>query len=272
MGDHQNGSSKSISTGMDLHDLIQLAPEDFLGQRVLNKFKDAQLPFLFKVLSFDKALPLQSHPNRKLAEQLMKQEKKESWLGKNETFVDPNHKPEVAVVLSEMFQGFVGFRPIEEIKDFVRDVPELRIAISEETAERFLKLSNEEAEQALKETFGKVFDDEEKKASGLLRTFMERVNREGNAAFGKNRSQEKYLAEVARKLHNQYPGDIGLFGAIFFANLVVLKRGEGIAIQADVIHAYVDGDVIEVIPPPPPPPPRPPPARQWPGGAGERVG
>ena len=246
MGDHQNGPSKSIATGMQLHDLIQLAPEEFLGKSVVQKFKDVQLPFLFKILSFDKALPLQSHPNRKLAEQLMKQEKKESWLGKNETFVDPNHKPEVAVVLSEMFQGFVGFRPIEEIQDFVRDVPELREAIGEENATKFQSLSSSMAERQLKDTFGKVFDDEEKKASKLLSSFMNRVNTEGNKAFGKRGREEPYLVEVARKLHQRYPGDIGLFGAIFFANLVVLNRGEGIAIQPDVIHAYVDGDVIEV--------------------------
>ena len=240
MGDHQNGMSKSINTGMSLHDLIRLGPEEFLGHRVLEKFGDVQLPFLFKILSFDKALPLQSHPNRKLAGQLMQQEKKESWLSKNETFVDPNHKPEIAIVLSEMFQGFVGFRPIEEIREFVRDVPELREVIGEENAEGFLS-----GEKGVKETFGKVFDDEEDKKA-LLKSFMKRVNLEGNRAFGKRGSQEKYLAEVARKLHNRYPGDMGLFGAIFFANLVVLKRGQGIAIQPDVIHAYVDGDVIEV--------------------------
>jgi mannose-6-phosphate isomerase len=45
-------------------------------------------------------------------------------------------------------------------------------------------------------------------------------------------------------LHNRYQGDIGLFG-IFFAHLVVLKRDEGVAIQPDVLHAYIDGDVIE---------------------------
>jgi mannose-6-phosphate isomerase len=59
----------------------------------------------------------------------MEQEKMQSWLGRNETFVDPNHKPEVAVVLSDRFLGFVGFRSVEEIQQFVRDVAELREAI-----------------------------------------------------------------------------------------------------------------------------------------------
>jgi len=250
MGDHQNGPSRSAHSGTDLNTLIKSSPEMFLGNRVLQNFKDAQLPFLFKVLSFDKALPLQSHPDRALGQKLMEQEKKQSWLGRNETFVDPNHKPEVAVVLSERFLGFVGFRPVEEIQQFVRDVAELREAIGEDSARKFVDLEAEEAEKRLKETFGKVFDGEERKASGLVDSFMRRVKNDGNNAFGKERAwKERYLAEVALKLYNQYPGDIGLFGALIFTNLVVLERGEGIAIPPNVIHAYVEGDVIEVFVP-----------------------
>jgi mannose-6-phosphate isomerase len=232
---------------MNLNDLIKSSPETFLGQAVLSKFKDTQLPFLFKILSFDKALPLQSHPNRKLGEKLMEQEKRESWLRKNETFVDPNHKPEVAIVLSETFQGFVGFRPIPEIQDFLRDVPELRTAVGEEKADIFAALQTEDAKNKLKNIFGRIFDDEERKGSQLVDSFMERVTKRGNVVFGEERSvKEPHLAEVALKLYSQYPGDIGIFGALFFSNLVVLKKGEGIAIQPDVIHAYVEGDVIEV--------------------------
>lgn len=67
---------------------------------------------------------------------------------------------------------------------------------------------------------------------------MERVKNEGNGAFGKTRERtEKYLPGVAEKHYEQYHGEIGLFGAFFFANLVVLKSGEGIAIQPNVIHA-----------------------------------
>jgi mannose-6-phosphate isomerase len=75
---------------------------------------------------------------------------------------------------------------------------------------------------------------------------MERVTKQGSVVFGEERSvKEPHLVEVALKLYSQYPGDIGIFGALFFSNLVVLKKGEGIAIQPDVIHAYVEGDVIE---------------------------
>ncbi|EEB88315.1 hypothetical protein MPER_13916, partial [Moniliophthora perniciosa FA553] len=77
-------------------------------------------------------LPLQADPDRSLAEKLMDQEKKDT--GKNESFVDPNHKPEVAVTLSDVFEGFVGFRPVEELQGFLKDVPELREAIADQEA------------------------------------------------------------------------------------------------------------------------------------------
>lgn len=47
----------------------------------------------------------------------------------------PNNIPEVAVVLSDMFMGFVGFRPVGEIQQFLRNVPELREAIGQQNAE-----------------------------------------------------------------------------------------------------------------------------------------
>lgn len=49
---------------------------DQVGQKVKEVFKettsDGGLPFLFKVLAIEKALSIQAHPNKKLAEQLHK--------------------------------------------------------------------------------------------------------------------------------------------------------------------------------------------------------
>ena len=81
MGDHPNGPSKSAATGVELATLIQQHPYEFLGAKVTQKYPNPtngkpQLPFLFKVLSFDKALPLQAHPDKKLAAQLFRNEEK----------------------------------------------------------------------------------------------------------------------------------------------------------------------------------------------------
>lgn len=128
LGDHKKGPSKSLKTGTPLRDLITGEPQSYLSKAVQQKFPGTdgapQLPFLFKVLSFDKALPLQAHPDKSLAEKLMRQEHEEE--GRNEQFVDPNHKPEVAIALSNDFSAFVGFRPVEEIQSFIKCVPELQ--------------------------------------------------------------------------------------------------------------------------------------------------
>ena len=81
MGDHPNGPSESAATGVELATLIQQHPHEFLGAKVAQKYPNPtngkpQLPFPFKVLSFDKALPLQAHPDKKLAAQLFEDEEK----------------------------------------------------------------------------------------------------------------------------------------------------------------------------------------------------
>lgn len=49
--------------------LISADPESYLGKAVLEHF-GPDLPFLFKVLAIEKALSIQAHPDKKLAEQL----------------------------------------------------------------------------------------------------------------------------------------------------------------------------------------------------------
>lgn len=60
-----------------------------------------------KVLSFSKALSLQIHPDKALAEKLHRVDPKR--------FSDSNHKPEIAVALSK-FELFVGWKPFDDIQ------------------------------------------------------------------------------------------------------------------------------------------------------------
>lgn len=67
-GSHENGPAEVEGQGgKKLKDLIKENPEFYLGKKLLNdKQMNSQyendLPYLFKVLSFDKPLPLQCHP------------------------------------------------------------------------------------------------------------------------------------------------------------------------------------------------------------------
>lgn len=62
MGTHPNGPSRIASSGESLHEWIIQNPQA-LGDQVLNVF-GVQLPFLFKVLSVNKALSIQVHPSK----------------------------------------------------------------------------------------------------------------------------------------------------------------------------------------------------------------
>lgn len=46
--------------------------------------------------------------------------------------------------------------------------------------------------------------------------------------------------ELLLQLHQQYPGDIGCF-AIYLLNLITLKPGEAMFLEANVPHAYLKG-------------------------------
>ncbi|KAK7045616.1 hypothetical protein VNI00_007449 [Paramarasmius palmivorus] len=248
MGDHPNGCARTIPDGTLLGDLISSNPEEYLGSNVFHRFhRDRHLPFLFKVLSFDKALPLQAHPDRSLGAKLMEQEKNEK--GKNETFVDPNHKPEVAVTLSDMFEGFVGFRPIQEIQGFLTDVPELREAINDDEAvDALIKAPAEgkQVQERLKRVFSLLMHRDQAPIAKVAEKLVKRVEQDGDSVLGVMGDKQR-LGEIVMKIHSTYPGDIGLFAAIFFMNFCRLPRGEGIAVPADCIHAYLEGDVVETM-------------------------
>lgn len=68
MGTHPSLPSKDVETQRTLLDMVQ-DNQALLSTDVSERF-GGKLPFLFKVLSIRKALSIQAHPNKKLAEQL----------------------------------------------------------------------------------------------------------------------------------------------------------------------------------------------------------
>jgi len=76
MGTHPKSPSRLLTTDATLSSYLASRP-DLIGGSVLEKFKDegtqqGNLPFLLKVLSIEKALSIQTHPDKKTAEALHK--------------------------------------------------------------------------------------------------------------------------------------------------------------------------------------------------------
>eukprot|EP00063_Salmo_salar_P071063 XP_014045898.1 PREDICTED: mannose-6-phosphate isomerase-like [Salmo salar] len=194
-----------------------------LGSKVKDTFH-GQLPFLFKVLSVNTALSIQAHPNRF-----------------PEHYPDNNHKPEMAIALSQ-FEGLCGFRPVEEIIGFLKSIPEFHALVGNEAAEE-LQSSIGEALRislALKKCFTRMMNCEKKVFVDQLNMLVKRVTEE--AAAGKDTSGSN--SELLLRLHSQYPGDIGCF-SIYFLNRMVLEPGDAMFLGANEPHAYLNGDCIE---------------------------
>ncbi|WYZ45018.1 hypothetical protein EsH8_VIII_000334 [Colletotrichum jinshuiense] len=218
-GDYPDFPARVLETGELLKDVLDKNKEKLLGQKVIKEL-DAQLPYLPKILSIAKALPLQIHPNKSLASKLHEQDP--------DNFTDSNHKPEIAVALGR-FEVFAGFKPLGHISP-IFNIPALRDFIPDGTRQW--------TDETLREVTRRILlADEatvEKASKALGDTPREELG--GNA----------YVLQLLPRLQEQYgKGDPGTLVALLCMNFLVLEAGEALYIPADGIHAYLSGDIVE---------------------------
>ena len=246
MGTHPSNPSKDILTKRTLIDLVH-DNQALLSSEIGEKFGH-KLPFLFKVLSIGKALSIQAHPNKKLAEQLHKKDSK--------NYPDDNHKPEMTIAITP-FDGLCGFRPLAEISHFLSTVPSLKKLVGESEAEEYQSVikgqdtsekteDEEKNKKVLQHVFGSLMKAKKEDIEAASQELIESAKKEGFdfAGGGGPSNKGKELADLIIRLNEQFPGDIGLF-VLFFLNYVKLEVGEAMFLKADDIHAYLSGDIIE---------------------------
>ncbi|KAL4243515.1 Mannose-6-phosphate isomerase [Abortiporus biennis] len=248
VGTHPNGPAHLFHDSQELLSLIRSNPPHFLGNDLLERWPETtHVPFLFKVLSIAKALPLQAHSDKELAKDLHNENPDE--------FVDANHKPKIAIAIGDkdlntikwgegiVFTGFVGFRPLDDIGNFADAVPELADAIGNEAlVESFIAHPSKDG---LKKIFSSLLTRSTREKDSVqkaVRNLADKVK--SGYSFGKlDRSGE--VAKLVVAIDDQYPGDVGILATPFFMNFVKLRRGQSIYIGADEIHAYLEGHIIE---------------------------
>lgn len=238
MGTHSSNPSSDYETKRTLEDHIK-DNQMLMGNDVVKKYGE-KLPFLFKVLSAQKALSIQAHPNKKLAQQLHEKNPKE--------YKDDNHKPEMTIAITP-FEGMCGFRPLKEIAYFFKAVKPLRSLIGEDMAAQFETTVNDssksekELKQVLKDAFSHLMNSKEEDIKTANKELLAQVKEEGESFAGGESTPtpgSKMFAELLPRLDSQFPEDIGLF-VVFFLNFVQLQPGEAMFLQADDIHAYISG-------------------------------
>ncbi|GAA5955182.1 hypothetical protein JCM3765_003237 [Sporobolomyces pararoseus] len=269
-GTHQNGPA--IVEGEErkqLRDLVREDPEKWLGKKLMRDEQmrtqyEKDVPYLFKVLSFDKPLPLQCHPDKKLGQKLKEQESKEK--GKNEDFVDSNAKPEVGVALSDYFTAFVGFRPPQQLAAIIKSVPEFKSMFKQPTLSSLdnIAASSSASEPEIKTVLRSLFSESINLPPSRTKPLIEKLsirlaeegatsvfgaanafNAEGDAnATGETEAEAmKRVWEISVRTYGKE--DVGVLVSCCLMNLLRMRKGEGAWILADDLHAYVEGDIIE---------------------------
>jgi len=228
-----------------LNQLIAEAPAGILGPWASAHF-DNKLPYLFKVLDVAKMLSIQVHPTREQARDGFARENA-AGIGlqaPERNYKDENHKPEVAVALTE-FWMLHGFRPLEQIAATLRDVPELR-SILPDFPERLARAGK--AAQArrdlLRDLYQTVMTISQERVDVLLNALVARLA----ASAPSDKNDPNYWAARAIRTYPPVGGhrDRGIF-SIYLLNLVHLRPGQGTYQPAGLLHAYLEGVNVELM-------------------------
>ncbi|RWS06954.1 Phosphomannose isomerase and protein kinase domain containing protein-like protein [Dinothrombium tinctorium] len=232
MGTHPSGPA--LVAGPDpalvnhpLSSILHKSPE-FVGNSELIAKYGANMPFLFKVLSVEQPLSIQTHPDKELAKLLHEKDPL--------NYPDNNHKPEMAIALSA-FDALLSFRPIDEIRNNLQNIPELRALIGENNISVLIDAKSETIKDALQSCFSSLMNAPKELVEANLKVLSERIDTAENIS-------DPNLKSVFNKVYSYYPKDIGCF-SIFFLNAIQLQPYEAIFLPPNEPHAYLFGDCIE---------------------------
>lgn len=200
----------SLCAGTPLDQMLSAQPQTLLGKEATPN-GNTTLPFLLKVLSCERPLSIQCHPNQALAKQLHHRAPQH--------YPDSNPKPEIIVALT-LFRALAGFRPDDAIRADLRRLPELSRALTA--------------------------TDHEPTATQLCRNLLALpapvyANVIASLAARQPQTPEDNLF---RHLLSFYPNDRGTLFAWLLQQHLLLP-GDSLFIPAGVLHAYLSGSGIE---------------------------
>lgn len=232
--------------GPNLIEYISGDPTGLLGHDSVAAF-GPRLPFLLKVLSAQKALSIQVHPD---AEQAAAGFAREEAAGPqldapNRNYKDPSAKPELIYALTD-FHALTGFRPRKAVRATFERL--LSQPLSPESLDFLgalisaLKSLNES--KSFSRAVELVLGDP--RAPGLVDEI---------AAHGIDELPEGHVSRLGTavdpgqtfcELVADYPHDPGVLVALML-NRVHLQPGEALAMESGVLHAYLFGTGIEIM-------------------------
>ncbi len=230
MSAHKKAPSFLPSLEMNLDQAIEKNPQAFLSKEIAIKF-DNKLPYLFKVLSSDKPLSIQAHPNLM---QARKGFSKENELGialtdYHRNYKDDNHKPELICALTE-FHAMCGFRPAKEI---IYNFSQVQLTTF---LDNFQEFKDKQDSISWKKVFTEILTASVEKKQQILNRVKDNISL----------IIDEYTRNWIDKMFAYYPEDIGAISPLFL-NTFVLKPGQAVFLEAGLLHAYLRGTGIEIM-------------------------
>ncbi len=236
MGAHENAPSLLVlpdGTTQSLDEFIRKQDKTVLGEKVAAKF--GRLPYLFKILDVKDMLSIQVHPSKKAAELEFAAENKKNipLHASYRNYKDDNHKPELMVAWSD-FWLLHGFKPAPELKKIIHAVPELLFIIPA------WKKSGYEGVYKL------VMEMDQAEVNKILQPLVDRILPLYEKGELKKSEEDFWAARAYKTFCKEGYIDRGLFSVYLF-NLVNLQPGEGIFQDAGILHAYLEGQNLELM-------------------------
>lgn len=231
MGAHPGGSSTLTfdENELTLADFIALDKPALLSSMTDKHF--GELPYLFKILTAQKALSIQVHPDKSTAQQGFQREQEQGIdLGDFcRNYKDANHKPELVYALGE-FQAMNGFRSFESI---IQNFKQVNIAQLTSLRQVF---ESDLSAKGLENFFVSLLKIEGDEKQAVLAELVD---------YAKQHQDDEAFALIC-SLAEQYPNDIGLLCPLML-NVITLQAGESMYLAARTPHAYIKGACLEVM-------------------------
>lgn len=187
-----------------------------------------KLPYLLKVLDVKDMLSIQVHPT---IEQAIQGYDKEDSKGialndKQRNYKDKNHKPEVGIALSD-FYLLHGFKAIKDIKTTIEQ-------------NKYLK-PLEAYTDSIQELYAYVMKLTQEDINMLLEPLKKHLETQNIA----DKLSPDFWAKKAFQTYTDYC-DRGII-SIYIMNIVKLNPMEGIFQDAGILHAYLEGQCVELM-------------------------
>lgn len=234
LGVHSGGPAK-IHLGNSAHTLLShlINSDKFrhLGKQTVDKFNS--LPFLLKILDVKDMLSIQVHPTKERAQKGFEQEENEgvSISAPHRNYKDQNHKPEVMIALSD-FWLLHGFSEQIEYRLNQHDFLQPFFPIYERSG--------------IKGLYQHLLSIPQEDANMIIGMHAQQILPLYNNEQLEKNSPDFWAARAILNLCKDGNYDKGIF-SIYLMNILHLRPGEGIFQGAGLLHAYLEGQNIELM-------------------------